>query len=238
MEPASALVRSGMVRTRAAHRPAPSLFVYPGLRAAPWWSLRDLPPPTADAVAALWAQRSALLAEYDALARRAPSDYALAPGESKLHSGSWTWHTAVSKGAVQPTFALAAPATSGGLARIPDLLTGLPFAYAFFSSLAGGASIAPHFGPANVRLRVHLPLRVPSEDPAQCGITVGGETRAWSEPLVFDDAYEHATWNRTGAERVVLLLDLWHPDLSAGERQGLVDMFQQAKRAGWLSAGG
>ncbi|CAM9782549.1 unnamed protein product, partial [Ectocarpus sp. 13 AM-2016] len=34
--------------------------------------------------------------------------------------------------------------------------------------------------------------------------------------LVFDDCYEHEVWNKTERERVLLLFDLWHPDL-AGE---------------------
>lgn len=34
--------------------------------------------------------------------------------------------------------------------------------------------------------------------------------------LVFDDCYEHEVWNKTKRERVLLLFDLWHPDL-AGE---------------------
>lgn len=31
--------------------------------------------------------------------------------------------------------------------------------------------------------------------------------------LVFDDSYEHEVWNKTEGERVLLLFDLWHPDL-------------------------
>lgn len=31
--------------------------------------------------------------------------------------------------------------------------------------------------------------------------------------LVFDDCYEHEVWNKTEGERVLLLFDLWHPDL-------------------------
>ena len=64
---------------------------------------------------------------------------------------------------------------------------------------------------------------------------MGGETRPWSEPLIFDDSYEHETWNRTGVDRVVLLLDLWHPDISQAERQAVMDMFGHAKRNGWIS---
>jgi aspartyl/asparaginyl beta-hydroxylase (cupin superfamily) len=113
------------------------------------------------------------------------------------------------------------------------------------------AGIAPHYGPCNIRVRVHLPLQVPSGTAAPpsaaggqasgatlppLGITVAGETRTWveGEPLVFDDTYEHSTWNATSGERVVLLFDLWHPDLSAAEVGAVVDMFEGARRQGLL----
>lgn len=236
LERAATLVRSGLLRTRAAQRPAPALFSYPGLASRPWWALRELPDDTRDSLEAMWAARGSLLAEYDALAAAAGSDYNLGAAETKLHTGEWRWHTAVSKGVLQPALALAAPVTAGLLQRCPGLLTGVPFAYAFYSNLRGGARIAPHHGPANLRLRVHLPLRVPSGDAAACGIRVGGgEARAWTEPLVFDDSYEHETWNDTRDDRVVLLLDLWHPELSALERDAVTDMFGEARRQGWMS---
>jgi aspartate beta-hydroxylase len=91
---------------------------------------------------------------------------------------------------------------------------------------------------------VHFPLHVPAAQPAAqpgaaqppLGITVGGETRVWreGEPLVFDDTYEHSTWNDTGGDRVVLLFDLWHPDLAAGEVEAIVGMFDDARRRGLL----
>lgn len=239
LERAATLIRTGLLRTKAAHRPAPSLFIYPGLRSQPWWSLKDLPDQTAQGIQSLWAQKDALLAEYDAFRRDAlQSDYALQNGENKLHTGAWTWHSAVVKGKLQSAFALAAPITATALAQQSDLLMGVPFAYSFFSSLGSGAAIAPHYGPANLRIRVHIPLRVPSTDRAECGIRVAGETRAWSEPLIFDDCYEHETWNRTSgpdSERVVLLLDLWHPELSTLERDAVQDMFNQAVKAGWIT---
>ena len=35
--------------------------------------------------------------------------------------------------------------------------------------------------------------------------------------MVFDDFLEHEAWNQTEADRVVLIVDLWHPDLSDTE---------------------
>ena len=40
---------------------------------------------------------------------------------------------------------------------------------------------------------------------------------------------------RTGQERVVLLLDVWHPDLTQEEIAAIVDMWGEAKKKGWFS---
>jgi beta-hydroxylase len=83
-----------------------------------------------------------------------------------------------------------------------------------FSVLQPGTRIQPHAGYQGPFLRCHLGLRVP---PGNCGLRVGGETRAWreGEALVLDDRLEHEAWNLTAEERVVLLLD-FVPDGAAG----------------------
>ncbi len=52
-----------------------------------------------------------------------------------------------------------------------------------------------------------------------CAIRVGEEVRRWQQGqcLVFDDYFEHEAWNRTGEDRIVLIVDLWHPGLTATE---------------------
>lgn len=83
-----------------------------------------------------------------------------------------------------------------------------------FSVLRPGTRIRPHAGYQGSFLRCHLGLRVPAGD---CGLRVGGETRAWreGEALVLDDRLEHEAWNLTQEDRVVLLLD-FVPDGAAG----------------------
>lgn len=100
--------------------------------------------------------------------------------------------------------ALDVPAIKG---RGPNLM---------FSLLAPGTRIPPHHGVTNTRVVMHLPLIVP----AQCGFRVGGETREWipGKALVFDDTIEHEAWNDSNELRVVLIGDLWRPELSAAER--------------------
>lgn len=95
---------------------------------------------------------------------------------------------------------------------------------ALFSILQPGTHIPPHFGLANYKLVVHLPLTVPPD----CAIRVGNETRSWTEGecLVFDDSFQHEAWNRSDRERAVLIIDVWHPDLSAAEQEGIVALVQ------------
>lgn len=85
-----------------------------------------------------------------------------------------------------------------------------------FSKLDAGARIEPHTGMLNTRLICHLPLVVPDN----CALRVGADTRitergrAWA----FDDSINHEAWNDSGAERVILLFDVWRPDVREDER--------------------
>jgi aspartyl/asparaginyl beta-hydroxylase (cupin superfamily) len=75
----------------------------------------------------------------------------------------------------------------------------------------------------NTRAIVHLPLIVPEG----CGFRVGGETRAWreGEAFAFDDTIEHEAWNGSDATRIILLFDVWRPELDTAERAALRAMF-------------
>lgn len=85
-----------------------------------------------------------------------------------------------------------------------------------FSLLKPGTHIPAHTGFVNTRLICHLPLIVPG----QCRFRVGNETREWKEgqAWLFDDTVEHEAWNDSGETRVVLLFDVWRPELTADER--------------------
>ena len=119
--------------------------------------------------------------------------------------------------------------------------------YTYFSALSAGTFITPHYGVSNVKLRIQLPLIVPDTDPDTCALQVAGEARAWTpgKAVVFDDSFEHCVWfakptaatataaaaasasaadskkpsceNAWSHERVVLLIDVFHPLLAAAE---------------------
>jgi hypothetical protein len=91
---------------------------------------------------------------------------------------------------------------------------------AYLSRFLPGTVIKPHTGPTNMRLRLHFALQIPTGD---CGLRVGGHELRWQAGncLVFDDYFPHEAWNRTDKERLVLIVDVWHPDLAIEERHKL-----------------
>jgi aspartyl/asparaginyl beta-hydroxylase (cupin superfamily) len=97
---------------------------------------------------------------------------------------------------------------------------------AMFSLLAPRTRIPPHTGVANTRLVCHLPLIVPPD----CGFRVGASTREWvvGESFVFDDTIEHEAWNGSDELRVVLIVDLWQPSLSADDRAAVAAVIEAA----------
>jgi aspartyl/asparaginyl beta-hydroxylase (cupin superfamily) len=126
------------------------------------------------------------------------------------------------------------------------MLFGTPFGFSFFSTLHGKSSIRAHSGPMNLRLRVHLPIMVPKQtaspnnnsdrDRPTTGIKIADQTREWHEgsALVLDDSYVHEVWNDAEEPRVLLLLDLWHPDVRMEEREKITNMFDYARGQGWI----
>lgn len=169
-----------------------------------------------------------------------------------LHIGSWDWHSFILNGEVQPQFMEAFPQTANILNGIGDHLFYSssndfhnPFGFTFFSTLHGKSYIKPHTGPMNLRLRIHLPLIVPSntktdaysvKPKTKCGIRVGDQIREWKEgkAVVLDDSYEHEVWNETNETRVILLVDIWHPDVREQERHRIGKMFRHALEKGWI----
>jgi len=93
-----------------------------------------------------------------------------------------------------------------------------------FSLLRPGAHIPPHNGLVNTRLICHLPVIVPGK----CRFRVGNETRDWVEGKgwAFDDSIEHEAWNGSDRTRVILLFDVWRPELTEEERRLVVSLFE------------
>jgi beta-hydroxylase len=98
------------------------------------------------------------------------------------------------------------PETWRILQKIPGLKT------AMFSIFEPRKHLRAHRGFYNGVLRFHLGLIVP-EPRGQIAIRVGDVICHWEEgrALIFDDAYDHEAWNRTGKTRVILFVDFVRP---------------------------
>ncbi|KAL8023007.1 putative aspartyl/asparaginy/proline hydroxylase, isopenicillin N synthase [Plasmopara halstedii] len=236
----AALVRSALCLTTAKCRPSPTLFCFPGLESHPWHDTKKF-----EWIKSIESNHKKITTEYLALqAHRNEmkessdmNDYKIQDKEHQLHQGHWDWISYVTQGRRQTDFAIHCPTTVEILESIPGFMTNVPFAYSFFSVLKPQSSIKAHSAPCNIRLRCHFPLIVPSD----CGIRVGNVSRQWQEgqALLFDDAFDHEVWhNGHKGDRVVLLFDIWHPDLVQDEREAITEMFNDAKAKGWLSNDG
>ena len=116
------------------------------------------------------------------------------------------------------------PETMAALEAVPMPTIDQRSPTALWSLLKPGTHIQPHHGLINTRLICHIPLIVPGD----CALRVGNETREWreGEALIFDDSFEHEAWNRSDQTRVVLLFEIWRPEISSEERAALIAIFE------------
>jgi aspartate beta-hydroxylase len=145
-----------------------------------------------------------------------------APQNGARRPGAWSMIPLIRNGRVVEEFASSCPRTmqlAKGL-DLPDIPLISPSLY--FSVLEPGSRIEPHIGITNARIIAHFPLIVPEN----CGFRVGGELRGWEtgKALIFDDMTTHEAWNDSDRIRVVLIADLWRPELTAAERAAVTDL--------------
>ena len=83
----------------------------------------------------------------------------------------------------------------------------------YFSKLSPGTVITPHCGPSFRRLRIHLGISIP--EPKKCSINVANRLiYQWKEgeAFVFDDSFEHFVKHDGKKDRIILVVDIVHPN--------------------------
>jgi aspartyl/asparaginyl beta-hydroxylase (cupin superfamily) len=179
------------------------------------------------ATAAIRGELIALLGEGRAELRPfAPNDVGLPIGVSKAlpNNRDWSVITLCEQGWLTPDHVERCPISWQTLLRhapVPRVAGWGP--NVIFSMLRPGAHIGAHTGMYNTRLVCHLPLIVPPG----CRFRVGNEVREWEvgKLLIFDDTIEHEAWNDSNEDRIVLIFDIWRPELSERERFELTALF-------------
>ena len=137
---------------------------------------------------------------------------------------SWTAFYLWRNGALVAENAARCPRTVAALDGLPMTRMGARTPAVLFSLLQPQAHIPPHHGMLNTRLICHLPLIVPPG----CWLRVGNETRYWEtgKLVAFDDSVEHEAKNPADRLRVVLLFDVWKPELDEAERHAVASIFE------------
>ena len=122
------------------------------------------------------------------------------------------------------------PLTLSILEKLPEVQN------AAFSLLKAGGSIPAHCGSTASILRYHLALIVP-DDGKHSWLTVAGVKIPWEEGkgILFDDTFEHSARNGAREDRVVLIVDIFRPNL--GLVEGLIQKLEVWKRTQDFIAG-
>jgi len=221
--------RSNILRRTRAYHSEPTHFHYPGLaehefhprRSFPW--LAKLEAATdrivAEFQAVMAAERSELV-PYIQYSDHQPLDQWKALNRSR----DWTAIHLLQNGDRVEANAQHCPTTLELLESCDQPRVRGASPNAMFSLLAPNTAIPAHVGVNNARLVCHLPLIVPDG----CWFRVGGETRYWrkGEAFVFDDTIEHEAMNPSDELRIVLIFDVWRPDLAPVERKAIASAIE------------
>lgn len=205
----------------------PSMFYFPGLPQRQFYEREEF-----DWVAGIEAELPALQEELLAvIAAEGEFEPYVAgtpgrplPNNKLLNDPSWGAYYLWQSGSAVEGHAERCPRTMAALAAAPMPVIAARSPIALYSLLKPGTHIAPHHGMLNTRLICHMPLIVPDG----CTLRVGSETRSWEEGklLIFDDSFEHEAWNRSQRTRIVLLFEIWRPEIGETERSELTALFE------------
>ncbi|GLR46496.1 aspartyl/asparaginyl beta-hydroxylase domain-containing protein [Sphingomonas astaxanthinifaciens] len=227
--------RSNSLRRTRAYHSNPTHFAFPGLvehefhprSAFPWLAMLEAATETisVELQDVLAAERTELV-PYIQYQSHEPLDQ----WRPLNHNKDWTAVHLWRNGERVEANARHCPQTLALLEQLPQPQIPGAGPNAMFSLLAPGTHIPPHVGYNNARLVCHLPLVVPEG----CWFRVGAETRHWrrGEAFVFDDTIEHEAMNPTDQLRIVFIFDVWHPGLSAAERDAVAALISCEGGAG------
>jgi aspartyl/asparaginyl beta-hydroxylase (cupin superfamily) len=207
----------------------PTVFNYPGLPQVRFYDAAQFPlaAEIEAATPAILEELKALTAggtdEFQAYVHVKTEEIDLGPNEALLQNRDWSVLFLSENNWIVPKVVERCPRTWETVLKAPLPRVSGWGPTVVFSLLKAGARIAPHHGTHNTRLICHLPLVVPPG----CGFRVGDEVREWEvgKLMIFDDTIEHEAWNDSQEDRIVLIFDIWRPELSEQEKYELTLLF-------------
>ena len=175
---------------------------------------------------AILAEANALLADHSTFTPYVEHSQVRPQGDVHGLLGNRDWSTweLTDKGEPIAERIARAPNTQAALAGVPLCRIVSRAPAPMFSLLRPRSRIPAHTGMINTRLICHLPLIVPPG----CRFRVGDETREWQvgRMMAFDDTVEHEAWNDGGHDRLVLIFDVWRPEITEVERRQIDTLFR------------
>ncbi|XP_053915499.1 aspartyl/asparaginyl beta-hydroxylase isoform X8 [Cuculus canorus] len=193
-----------------------SLYNVKGLKAQPWWTARETG--YTELVKSL--EKNWKLIRDEGLAVMDKERSLFLPEDENLREkGDWSQFTLWQQGRKNEKACKSVPKTCTLLERFPEA-TGCRRGQIKYSIMHPGTHVWPHTGPTNCRIRMHLGLVIPKEG---CRIRCAQENRTWEEGkvLIFDDSFEHEVWQDAENYRLIFIVDVWHPELTAQQRRTL-----------------
>ncbi len=156
-----------------------------------------------------------------------PRDFIAYSTKTTGAAGEWSVLPFVYMGTAMPDLCTQAPMIWDLLCSLPRACLDYPWGDAVLSRHQPGAHLPPHSSVDNLRLRCHLGLNT---QPG-AAIRVHDHVHSWrdGEIFLFEDAYEHEAWNRGEADRLILIVDLWHPSLTEVETRALSAGFRKSE---------
>lgn len=212
----------------------PSVLYYPGLAQRRFFDPSEFPwlKPMLALLPAMQAELAAGLASggvgFSPYVERSPDRPA--PNNPLLGKEDWSALHFWRGGEIVTENARAFPATMAALEHAPMPCIPGRSPNAHWSRLRPGAHITPHIGMLNTRLICHIPILTAPK----CTLRVGSETREWCDgvPLIFDDSMIHEARNAGTQERVVLLFEIWRPEIPDEDRTAIGRIFQAVGESG------
>lgn len=126
------------------------------------------------------------------------------------------------------------PNTTRLVKSIPRFCGDFFFANTLFSLMPAGTHLLPHCSSDNLRLRCMVGIDVPDN----CFIRVTDWHYHWKvgKAFLWEDSFEHESANQDDRHRIVLVFDMWHPELSDKEIHYLSQIFSPQRLREAISA--
>lgn len=191
----------------------------PGLAVKEFWNTDDFDwcqklkskyPRILDEFLSVTADMDKLIAQGNNIWQGALTDDASGYGEG------WRTLVLMNRGMWDPINVNLFPVTSKAVAETPAVEV-------FFASMKPNTAIKPHSDFTNFVLTSHLALDIPYSGQNKCRLTIGDTVREWinGEIMMFDTSIMHEAVNESDQMRYILMLRVWHPDLTNIEREAL-----------------